>query len=302
MEGDALYLSFEVLNGDTSNLAAVDIFALGLTIIEICTAEPLPGSDEPYQELRRGVLPRKMLGFSLPFQALIASMIHADHLARPTAKQLMQHPLIQSLQITATSVLVASPSDAIKPDTTSNGSSSRYSEALASFLAESDKQKAGLTSPDLDASFDLIPASAARLPEGVAMLSELALRQLLQEARAAQHHLLSAAKKYPGNTNVDLDTSIPLGGGDGRGSPLFPGAFLASPSAPSPLLRHATPSAKSSKNRLGERVATTSDTIAETILAATASSADPADPDQDSAFILSKKALKTLLAEVSLHT
>lgn len=97
-EGDARYLSRELLNGDTANLPAADVFALGLSCVELATGVPLPTGDDAYAALRDGALPLHLLGhLPVGLVELLAAMIAPDPGARPTAEQLVAHPLVTSL-------------------------------------------------------------------------------------------------------------------------------------------------------------------------------------------------------------
>lgn len=71
----------------------VDIFALGLTLLEAATGRPLPLNGQEWQDIRNGVLP-DIPGFSTGFQELLKLMVHQDPNMRPTATQLIDHELL----------------------------------------------------------------------------------------------------------------------------------------------------------------------------------------------------------------
>lgn len=84
-EGDKKYLALELLN-DKSNLPAADVFALGISVYELCSGRALPGCGEAWQALRRGQL-GSLPQLSEPLYALIRRMMAPDPLARPTAAE-----------------------------------------------------------------------------------------------------------------------------------------------------------------------------------------------------------------------
>jgi hypothetical protein len=104
-EGDARYISRELLQGDTRDLPAADVFALGLTLVELATGHGLPTGDEPYQQLRDGYLPLDDLSH-LPsgLLELVHSMVHPDPPQRPTAADILEHPLVRALTFDAAGV------------------------------------------------------------------------------------------------------------------------------------------------------------------------------------------------------
>lgn len=53
-DGDCKYLAAEVLAGDHRNLAAADVFSLGITLYELATGAELPAEGELYHKLRSG--------------------------------------------------------------------------------------------------------------------------------------------------------------------------------------------------------------------------------------------------------
>jgi hypothetical protein len=96
-EGDSRYLARELLNGDTSNLPAADIFSLAMSVVELASGWHLPSSDEDYQRLRSGDLPWELLGHLQPsMQELLAAMAHPDASQRPTAQQVLEHPALSA--------------------------------------------------------------------------------------------------------------------------------------------------------------------------------------------------------------
>ncbi|KAL8513454.1 hypothetical protein ACS0TY_012785 [Phlomoides rotata] len=97
-EGDARYMPQEILNENYDHLDKVDIFSLGASIYELARGSPLPDSGPHFLHIRKGKLPL-LPGHSLQFQNLIKVMMDADPVRRPSARELVQNPIFERLQI-----------------------------------------------------------------------------------------------------------------------------------------------------------------------------------------------------------
>ncbi|EFP11437.1 hypothetical protein CRE_09708 [Caenorhabditis remanei] len=96
-EGDARYLAPEVL-GDMTPSKAADVFSAGMSLLEIVTCILMPSGGESRQRiLNNNVLERFFRGYSKDLKGLIGLMIHRDPESRPTAKELLDHPMLQSM-------------------------------------------------------------------------------------------------------------------------------------------------------------------------------------------------------------
>ncbi|KQJ93191.1 wee1-like protein kinase isoform X2 [Brachypodium distachyon] len=95
-EGDARYMPPEMLNDEFEHLDKVDIFSLGATVYELIRGTPLPLSGPQFTSLREGkfaLLP----GRPIQFQNLIKLMMDPDPTRRPSAKEILRHPIFEKL-------------------------------------------------------------------------------------------------------------------------------------------------------------------------------------------------------------
>lgn len=90
-EGDARYMPQEILNEKYDHLDKVDIFSLGASIYELIRGSPLPESGSQFlKEGKLALLP----GHSLQFQNLLKVMVDPDPVRRPSAKELLENPIL----------------------------------------------------------------------------------------------------------------------------------------------------------------------------------------------------------------
>ncbi|KAF4384848.1 hypothetical protein G4B88_000244 [Cannabis sativa] len=91
-EGDARYMPQEVLNERYDHLEKVDIFSLGICMLELIRGSSLPESGR--LNVKEGKLPL-LPGRSLHLQNLIKAMVDPDPIKRPSAKDLVENPLFR---------------------------------------------------------------------------------------------------------------------------------------------------------------------------------------------------------------
>lgn len=95
VEGDCIYMAPELLDTSASRnklTAAVDIFSLGLCLLELATSVELPTAGPVWHDLREGRLARHVQGCSPLMAAVIQALLHPDPARRPTAQQIDQRP------------------------------------------------------------------------------------------------------------------------------------------------------------------------------------------------------------------
>ncbi|KAL6052448.1 Mitosis inhibitor protein kinase wee1 [Balamuthia mandrillaris] len=95
-EGDSRYLSRELLqcNVDCSQLSKADIFSLGCSVYELALGKALPSRGDEWNAIRDGHIALPRQSFSVEFEELIKLMLHPDVQRRPSAEELLHHPLL----------------------------------------------------------------------------------------------------------------------------------------------------------------------------------------------------------------
>ncbi|XP_072960722.1 wee1-like protein kinase [Typha angustifolia] len=104
-EGDARYMPQEMLNDKYEHLDKVDIFSLGATTFELVKGTPLPESGPQFLSLREGKIPL-LPGYPIQFQSLLKAMMDPDPLRRPSAREIMEHPIFEKFALHQSSNLI----------------------------------------------------------------------------------------------------------------------------------------------------------------------------------------------------
>lgn len=97
VEGDSRYLAPELLFEDlrSYNLRKADVFALGISVLELGRRTPLPKNGEEWQSLRSGMVIAAD-HISVHLQLVITDMMHPDPQKRPTMNDVLLNPLLDS--------------------------------------------------------------------------------------------------------------------------------------------------------------------------------------------------------------
>lgn len=96
-EGDARYMSREILNDNYEHLDKVDMFSLGATFFELLMRKQYPGSGKRIDrdtEIKIPMLP----GFSIYFQKLLQDLVSNDPGKRPSAKDVLKNPIFNKVR------------------------------------------------------------------------------------------------------------------------------------------------------------------------------------------------------------
>jgi membrane-associated tyrosine- and threonine-specific cdc2-inhibitory kinase len=105
MEGDSRYIAPELLQGKFSK--SVDVFSLGIAILELSCNLELPSNGPLWQELRNDVLPDEVAKLvSTELLSIIRSMMASDPARRPSVDTLLQYPRFQKMMVVRRRVAV----------------------------------------------------------------------------------------------------------------------------------------------------------------------------------------------------
>eukprot|EP00750_Incisomonas_marina_P017060 INCI19811.1.p1 GENE.INCI19811.1~~INCI19811.1.p1 ORF type:complete len:707 (-),score=85.83 INCI19811.1:105-2036(-) len=97
IEGDKRYMAPELLLNSTKT-PAVDIFSLGITVLEITQRHGLPREGQSWKLLRKGKLPPCPRQYSPKLATFIVCLMHPDSRRRPTADIILRHPQVADSQ------------------------------------------------------------------------------------------------------------------------------------------------------------------------------------------------------------
>jgi len=94
-DGDARYLAFEVLSGTIS--PAADVFSLGLAALELVSDYDMPANGDLWTDIRELKLPFEIRNILTDneLKELIFRMIDSNYKQRPTAKDVLDSPIIR---------------------------------------------------------------------------------------------------------------------------------------------------------------------------------------------------------------
>jgi len=96
-EGDCRYLAQEVLRDDMCTHKA-DIFSLGATMLELSCLIDLPQNDIHWDNIRNGDITQYFPSvYSDAYKLLISQMMTLKRIERPTAVDILEHPIISSI-------------------------------------------------------------------------------------------------------------------------------------------------------------------------------------------------------------
>ncbi|KAJ3683327.1 hypothetical protein LUZ60_013554 [Juncus effusus] len=95
-EGDARYMPLELLNDQYEHLDKVDMFSLGAAVYEIAKGSRI--NEKNVREGRISLLP----GYPVQFQNLIKAMMDPDPVKRPSAREILMHPIFDKLCFVST--------------------------------------------------------------------------------------------------------------------------------------------------------------------------------------------------------
>jgi wee1-like protein kinase len=96
-EGDCRYMAPELLNEETEkDLTKTDIYALGMTLIEILSGKSLPKNGNEWHEIRKSSSPLSLPSTSPGLCRLIQRMIDLDPSKRPSAAFIVQQSEVRS--------------------------------------------------------------------------------------------------------------------------------------------------------------------------------------------------------------
>uniref|UniRef100_A0A7S1YQJ0 Protein kinase domain-containing protein n=1 Tax=Ditylum brightwellii TaxID=49249 RepID=A0A7S1YQJ0_9STRA len=88
-EGDARYMSKELLSGELDDLTKCDIFSLGATMYEVCLGRSLPPNGQEWQDIRAGLL-SPLHETKAELRNIIVDMMHPKPDQRPSATELLK--------------------------------------------------------------------------------------------------------------------------------------------------------------------------------------------------------------------